>query len=278
LNTGFGYGIHSESTRAIREQAAMRASVRPNVSSSSAKKMRSDVTLRDGRMFREVCHVWEEQIKLEKEIELLKCQLANRSDFSCMAAFATFDYRNLGCLASTEFVDCMQKYIGMGAADPRLSTYLFIRHDSDMDGRINYGEFCRLIVPKINADLGTRLLDRSPIADRLSYETHELFRRLLLAHLNLESGNNRMREKLNDKLLIEGWCLSDLFRILDENNIGNLTDCALECFLIENRRSGSRHLVTDIELLISLYERGHSKARAISYLMFEDQLTPKYIA
>lgn len=121
-------------------------------------------------------------------------------------------------------------------------------------------------------------MDRSPIADRLSYETHELFRRLLVAHLNLESGNNRLRERLNDKLLVEGWCLSDLFRVLDENKIGNLTDCALECFLIENRRSGSRSLVNDIELLISLYERGHSKARAISYLMFEDQLTPKYIA
>ena len=187
-----------------------------------------------------------------------------------MAAFATFDYRNLGCLSSSEFVECVLRYIGSSTVDPRLGVYLFIRHDSDMDGRINYGEFCRLIVPKINANLGTRLLDRTPIADRLSNETHELFRRLLLTHLNLEKGNNFLREKFHDKLMKEGWLLSDVFRMLDENNLGNLTDCALECFLIENRRSGSRNLVTDIELLISLYERGHSKARAISNLMFGD--------
>jgi hypothetical protein len=111
------------------------------------------------------------------------------------------------------------------SADPKLSIHLFIRHDCDRDGRLNYGEFCRLVVPKISTDLGTRLLDRTPIADRLSYETHELFRRLMVAHLNLEKGNNDLKEKLHHKLVNENWCLTDLFSMLDENRLGNLTDC-----------------------------------------------------
>jgi len=60
----------------------------------------------------------------------------------------------------------------------------------DHDGRINYAEFCRMIVPKLDKRLETKLLDRSPVADRMSYESHDLLRRLLLAHLQLERANS----------------------------------------------------------------------------------------
>jgi len=55
-------------------------------------------------------------------------------------------------------------------------------------------------VPKIDKRLQTKLLDRAPIADRLSYETHELMKRVFMAHLNLERVNNILRGKLSEKL------------------------------------------------------------------------------
>jgi len=100
----------------------------------------------------------------------------------------------------------------------------------------------------------------------------------LIAHCNLEKGNNKLQKSLCAKVRREGWTLRDLFELVDEKQCGHVTDCALECFLIEHRRGGSRSLVTDTELLISLYERQQNGARAISLLMFEDQLTPKYLA
>jgi len=171
-----------------------------------------------------------------------------------MAAYAAFDYRNAGCMTIEEFNDCLFTYVGHQSCDNRLGVYVFLRHDADLDGRMNYGEFCRLLVPKTNTKLAACLLDRSLNSDRFSHETQELFRRLLIAHCNLEKGNNKLLKSLSAKVRREGWTLRDLFELVDENHCGHLTDCALECFLIEHRRGGSRSLVTDTELLISLYE------------------------
>ena len=47
----------------------------------------------------------------------------------------------------------MFSYIGSGSADRREVINMFLRHDIDHDGRINYAEFCRMLVPKINQRL-----------------------------------------------------------------------------------------------------------------------------
>lgn len=127
------------------------------------KKLRASDRNVEGRLFRELCNTWETQIALEKEIERLKCQLAERRDFTCMEAYAAFDYRNTGYLTMEEFNDCLFTYVGHQSADNRLGVYVFMRHDADNDGQISYGEFCRLLVPKTNSILSARLLDRCAV-------------------------------------------------------------------------------------------------------------------
>ena len=70
-----------------------------------------------------------------------------------MAAWQVFDYRNVGYLDQQEFTQFMFSYIGSGSADRREVINMFLRHDIDHDGRINYAEFCRMLVPKINQRL-----------------------------------------------------------------------------------------------------------------------------
>lgn len=156
------------------------------------KKLRASDRTVEGRLFRDLCNTWEGQIALEKEVESLKCALAERRDFTCMGAYSVFDYRNVGCMTMEEFSDCLFTYVGHQSCDNRLGVYVFLRTDADLDGRINYGEFCKLLVPKTNTVLSARMLDRCVPQDRFSHETQELFRRLLIAHCNLEKGNNKL--------------------------------------------------------------------------------------
>ena len=62
---------------------------------------------------------------------------------------------------------------------------IFTRYDDDMDGKISYREWCRLVVPKDRV-LSGLLLGRAPTVSRMAPETQEVFKRLLRAHLNLE--------------------------------------------------------------------------------------------
>ena len=82
MNADIGHGIHCESTKALREQAhimqinheqvhIMQANHDHQIRASTHynKRLRGDANTREGRVFREVCHIFEEQIALEKEIE-----------------------------------------------------------------------------------------------------------------------------------------------------------------------------------------------------------------
>lgn len=82
------------------------------ITPSKNKKLRASDRTVEGRLFRELCNTWETQIALEKEIERLKCQLADRRDFTCMEAYCAFDYRNTNYLTLEEFNDALFTYVG----------------------------------------------------------------------------------------------------------------------------------------------------------------------
>ena len=53
-----------------------------------------------------------DQIYLEKEVEKLKNELAQRIDFTCMGAYQVFDYRSLESMSKAEFSECLFSFIG----------------------------------------------------------------------------------------------------------------------------------------------------------------------
>ena len=47
------------------------------------------------KMVEEVARLFLDQIHLEKEVEKIKCELAHKSDFTCMNAYQLFNYRGM---------------------------------------------------------------------------------------------------------------------------------------------------------------------------------------
>ena len=91
-----------------------------------------------------------------------------------------------------------------------------MRYDQDGDLRINYREFCRMIMPT-DTVLANLLASRAPVADRMSWETQEIFKRLLRAHLNLEQAHEYLRQRISKIRQSEGWSLEDLFKAVDRD-------------------------------------------------------------
>jgi len=139
-----------------------------------------------------VARLFLDQIHLEKEVEKLKCDLAHRIDFTCMNAFQIFNLRGLDGLTPAEFSESLYSYIGNGFYDRDQAHLVFKRYDDDIDGRINYREWCRLVVPNDKV-LSSLLLGRNPISYRVSLETQDVFKRLLRAHLSLEQAHEYLR-------------------------------------------------------------------------------------
>ena len=71
----------------------------------------------------------------------------------------------------------------------------------------------------------------------------------------------------------ESWTISMLFDALDKNQKGNLSSYDLEKLVIEQRKSGSRTIVDEIDLLVAMYDR--SVYGNINYADFEYGLTPR---
>ena len=136
-----------------------------------------------------------DQIYLEKEVEKLKMDLAHRIDFTCMAAFQTFNFRGLEVLSKQEFSESLFSYIGNSFFNREQEHLIFTRYDDDMDGRISYREWCRLVVPNDRV-LSGLLLGRTTGVERMSQETQDVFKRLLRAHLNLEQAHEYLRQRL----------------------------------------------------------------------------------
>jgi Ca2+-binding EF-hand superfamily protein len=146
---------------------------------------------------------------------------------------------------------------------------LFARYDEDRDGRINYKKFCKMIMPT-DSKAASRLMNRISTRDHISYETQEVFKRLLRAHLNVEQAHEYLRERFTKKVAAEGWQLEDIFSAVNDANTLSIYD--IERLIIEYKKSGSRTLIEDVELLFAMYDK--SGSGRINLFDFRDQLVP----
>ena len=95
-------------------------------------------------------------------------------------------------MTQAEFSESLFSFVGNSFYNREQETLLFRRYDHDMDSRINYREWVRLVVPNDRVQ-SSMLLGRTPTSDRLSIDTQEIFKRLLRAHLNLEQAHEYIR-------------------------------------------------------------------------------------
>lgn len=70
----------------------------------------------------------------------------------------------------------------------------------------------------------------------------------------------------------ENWSAEDIFRAVDTEDKGWISVYDLEKLLINHKRCGSRSLVSDIELLISFYDKSGNKQ--IRLYDFSNEIQP----
>jgi len=93
----------------------------------------------------------------------------------------------------------------------------------------------------------------------MSFSAEETLKRVLRAKLSLVQAQEYLRLRFQKQLADLGCSADDLFKLVDRDEKGSISIYDLERLMINHKRSGSRSLVSDIELLIALYDRTGSK-------------------
>ena len=85
--------------------------------------------------------------------------------------------------------------------DHKQASLLFARY---AEPYLGYSQFCRLLVP-CDPAASERLLARVAPIDKLGFESLELMRRLMRAHLSLAQAQEYIKIRLNKHMIMEGW-------------------------------------------------------------------------
>lgn len=171
------------------------------------------------RKAREIANFLKNYIKLERECELAKDELALRVDFNVGDAFKCFDRNHKG-FATVGELETGLRSLGIQVTKEQL--YLFMRrYDTDLDGRISFAEFCPAILPT-NTDYLALIKGREPL---ILHESKQLFTRdtqekfIHLIEMILE--NELYCEHVRKGAAIENvFKLDEVFALLDRDEDG----------------------------------------------------------
>lgn len=86
---------------------------------------------------------------LDQEVEKAKQELALRMDFNILDCFRLFDRKENGSLSSSEMEDTLNE-LGLQVENPNDLLLLFIRFDSDGDGKLRYTDFINIFTPRLS--------------------------------------------------------------------------------------------------------------------------------
>ena len=148
---------------------------------------------------------------------------------------------------------------------------MFRRFDQDLDSKIDFREFCRLVTPIDNSNAKRLVIRQSD--EEISHETQEQLKNLFRTMLTNESAHEYLRQRLLKIRQSDEISLEDIFRIVDRDETGTISSYDLERLLIEHKKGGSRSIVEEVELLMAMYDlTGYHK---ITFGDFSAQLVPK---
>ena len=217
----------------------------------------------------ELVHWFQEEIKICRDVEKKKNELALRHDFNLIDAFRLFDKNDFGSISLADFEDTF-KFFNFSA--PRDEIYLLLKHYS-LNGRLNFSEFSELMSPK-QIEYARILRNRSPNSteylDNLnlfSSETLNLILDTFRLILDAESLAERVRQKLTR---MPDFSLHQAFTSIDKDRNGFITIDEFQNILHTHGIFASSK---DLQNLLSKYDK--NRDGKVSYSDFVDEITPK---
>lgn len=217
----------------------------------------------------ELVNWFQEEIKICKEIEKKKNELALRHDFNLVDAFRLFDKNDFGYISLPDFEDTF-RYFSFAA--PRDEVYLLLKHFAQ-NGRLTFADFSEMISPKqieYARILRNRSSNSSEYFDNLtifSSETLNLFFDTFSLILSAESLAERLRQKLTR---MPEFSLHKAFSAIDKDRNGFITIDEFQNILHTHGIFASGK---DLQSLLNKYDK--NRDGRVSYSEFVEEITPK---
>ena len=160
--------------------------------------------------------VFQDLLALESGLEMQRMELANRKDFTLSCAFNYFAKSPQYKIDHGEFLFGLERLqLNVRRDDAAL---FFARYDSDQDGKLGFWEFCNALLPiEIRARTA---VEQRHLGQEMSFETRELFMRILRKAIDSEVQMEMIRQKVSKALSTP---LRHIFDKLDWLNRGFLT-------------------------------------------------------
>ncbi|OMJ83748.1 hypothetical protein SteCoe_15290 [Stentor coeruleus] len=234
--------------------------------SSKSKTSANKVSIEE----KELVNWFKEEIKISRNIETMKNELAFKHDFNLIDAFRMFDTHNYGSITLADFEATFHS-LSFNAAKEDL--YLLIKHFSHLqNNRINLADFSVIFLPKQEeyAYILKNRLSSNPSVNRFhvfSNETIELFLSIFRLVLDFESLAERVRQRLSR---IPNFSFHQAFITIDKDRNGYIT---IDEFQLLLQNHGIIATSKDLQNLLHIYDK--NRDGKISYNEFVKEVTPK---
>ena len=214
---------------------------------------------------------FQEEIKISRDVERKKNELALKHDFNLVDAFRLFDKNNLGVINLNDIEDTLGFFAFYA---PRDEIYLLVKHFSNLqNSRLQFSDFSEIFSPKQD-DYARILRNRSALnlvgASRMqvfSRDTQALFFDTLRLLLDAESLAERVRQRLSR---MPEFNLHQAFIAVDKDRNGFITIDEFQSILYSHGIFASSK---DLQSLMQKYDK--NKDGRVSYSEFIEEVTPK---
>lgn len=240
-------------------------------SSMSATSLNRSSRLQTPIEEKELVAWFQEEIKISREVERKKNELALKHDFNLFDAFRMFDKSDLGYINLSDFEDTLS-YFAFYA--PRDEIYLLFKHFSHLqNSRLQFADFSEVFSPK-QEEYARVLRNRSSAnlsgpgrMQVFSRDSQSLFLDTLRSLLDAESLAERVRQRLSR---MPEFSLHQAFVAVDKDRNGFITIDEFQSILFSH---GIFATSKDLQSLMQKYDK--NKDGRVSYSEFIDEVTPK---
>lgn len=214
---------------------------------------------------------FQDEIRMSREIERKKNDLALRHDFNLIDAFRVFDKHDFGYVTLSDLEDSFRN---LGFYSTTDEVYLLIKHFSHLqNSRLSFADFSELFSPK--QDEYSRIL-RNRNALNVSYnerlrvfsrETLELFLATFRLIFDAETLAERVRQRLSR---MPEFSLHQAFVAVDKDRNGFITIDEFQNIL---NAHGIFATGKDLQILLEKYDK--NRDGRVTYSEFVEEVTPK---
>jgi Ca2+-binding EF-hand superfamily protein len=233
----------------------------------SASRTRNDPSVEEN----ELVAWFQDEIRIAREIERKKNELALKHDFNLVDAFRLFDKHDFGYATVADFEDSF-RYLGFVA--PAEELYLMIKHFSHLQStRLGFADFTEVLVPKQEEYariLRNRAAAKVSEAERMrvfTRDTMELLLETFRLVLNAEAVAERVRQRLSR---MPEFSMHQAFMAVDKDRNGFITIDEFQSIL---QSHGIFATSKDLQSLLAKYDK--NKDGRVSYSEFVEEVTPK---